>query len=110
MWRSPFAGSLPARFLARYAPQARVYDHPTGVDYDFFSSTGQEPDAGTLIFVGNFRHTPNVTGIMWFLKHAWPKIRARWPSTRLCIIGGNPPAALQNLHGHNGVTWTSRFG
>jgi glycosyltransferase involved in cell wall biosynthesis len=95
-------------FLARYAPQARVYDHPTGVDHDFFSSTRQEPDAETLIFVGNFRHTPNVTGIMWFLKHAWPKIRARCPSARLYIVGGNPPPALQDLHGYNGVTVTGR--
>ena len=93
-------------FLARYAPQARVYDHPTGVDCGFFSSTGEEPEAGTLVFVGNFRHTPNVIGITWFLKHTWPKIRARYTKARLNIVGANPPAALQELHGQNGVTVT----
>src|SRR5260370_8349149 len=50
-------------FLARYAPQAQDYDHPTGVDYDFFSSTGQQPDTGTSIFLRNFQLPPNLPAI-----------------------------------------------
>jgi polysaccharide biosynthesis protein PslH len=93
-------------YLARHVPQSPVYDHPTGVDCDFFRSRGQEPEAGTLVFVGNFRHSPNLIGIQWFLKQAWPKIRMRYPSAHLYIVGANPPAVLQEFHGLNGVTVT----
>ena len=93
-------------FLAQYAPKVRVYDHPTGVDSEFFRCGPEEPEEGSVVFVGNFRHTPNLTGIGWFLKEAWPKIRARHSSARLCIVGANPPSALKELNGQNGITVT----
>jgi hypothetical protein len=45
-------------FIAGYAPQVPVYDHPTGVDSEFFGGSLAEPTAGSVVFVGNFRHAP----------------------------------------------------
>jgi glycosyltransferase involved in cell wall biosynthesis len=93
-------------FLERYVPEVRVYEHPTGVDSEFFCCGPERPYADSLVFVGNFRHAPNLSGIIWFLKQAWPKIRRRYSSARLSIVGANPPSALQELDGQNGVTVT----
>jgi glycosyltransferase involved in cell wall biosynthesis len=93
-------------FLAKYAPYARVHDHPTGVDSAFFSPTGESAEHGTVVFVGNFRHAPNLRGMMWFLKDAWPKIRTRYSSAKLNIVGANPSTELREFDGEAGVTVT----
>jgi GT2 family glycosyltransferase/glycosyltransferase involved in cell wall biosynthesis len=93
-------------FLTRYVPDVRVYDHPTGVDSDFFSPVVESPEPGTVVFVGNFRHAPNVGGVMWFLEKVWPKVRAAYPNPRFYIVGGNPPPNLADAHGRDGVIVT----
>jgi glycosyltransferase involved in cell wall biosynthesis len=93
-------------FLARYAPQVSVYDHATGVDCDFFSPTNEPPEKDSVIFVGNFRHGPNVGAMDWFLARVWPGIRAAYRDAHLYIVGGNPPHKLRSAHGHEGVIVT----
>jgi glycosyltransferase involved in cell wall biosynthesis len=93
-------------FLSRYAPTVKVYDHPTGVDCGFFSPTEDPPEQGSVLFVGNFRHSPNVGGMMWFLQKVWPGIRFSYPGARLHIVGGNPPVSIQEANGREGITVT----
>jgi GT2 family glycosyltransferase/glycosyltransferase involved in cell wall biosynthesis/2-polyprenyl-3-methyl-5-hydroxy-6-metoxy-1,4-benzoquinol methylase len=93
-------------FLARYAPDVRVYDHATGVDCDFYSPSDEAPEEGSIIFVGNFRHGPNVGAMTWFLDRVWPRIRALYRDARLYIVGGNPPPSLQQAHGREGIVVT----
>jgi glycosyltransferase involved in cell wall biosynthesis len=93
-------------FLTRYVPDVKVYDHPTGVDADFFSPGSAPAEPGTVVFVGNFRHGPNVGGVTWFLQEVWPKIRAAYPNPHFYIVGGNPPPTLLQAHARDGVTVT----
>lgn len=52
------------------------------------------PSAGTqLLFVGPFRYAPNRSGIVEFLRDAWPAIRAAVPGVTLAILGGNEALA-----------------
>ncbi len=90
-------------FLLRYAPHPRVYAHPTGVDCEFFSPSDDLPEKESVVFVGNFRHGPNVSGITWFLQRVWPRVREAHPSARLYIVGGNPPPSLKEVHGSDGI-------
>ncbi|MFT3667431.1 MAG: glycosyltransferase [Pseudoxanthomonas sp.] len=61
-----------------------------------------------LVFVGGFRHPPNVDAVLWFGREVFPRIRARLPEVRFHCIGAEPPAdvlALQDspgivVHGH----------
>ena len=61
-----------------------------------------------LVFVGGFRHPPNVDAVQWFGRHIFPLIHARQPDIRFHCIGMGPPAdvlALQSqpgivVHGH----------
>ena len=83
-----------AEYLRSFLPQlnGRVDDaYRAGIDtsaYDFRSS-GREPF--TLLFLGSFRHLPNVEALQWFLQEVFPRIRKDEPRARLVIVGSDPP-------------------
>ncbi len=47
-----------------------------------------------IMFVGGFRHGPNVDGIMWFIKEVFPKILEKHPDIKLTVAGAFPPQEL----------------
>lgn len=51
------------------------------------------PD-GLLLFMGPFRYAQNLHGILAFIDHAWPVLRAEFPQLRLRILGGAESAAI----------------
>lgn len=56
---------------------------------------------GELVFVGGFKHSPNVDAMHYFCRDVMPLITAACPESRLKIIGSNPPQdvhALANAH------------
>lgn len=83
-----------ARYLRSFLPQlnGRVDDgYRAGIDtsgYEFRPS-GREPF--TLLFLGSFRHLPNVEALQWFLQEVFPLIREEEPRARLVIVGSDPP-------------------
>ena len=54
-----------------------------------FKPDGRVPD--TLLFLGSFRHVPNVEALDWFLQHVFPIILQKRPSVRLILIGSDAP-------------------
>ncbi|MCW5962460.1 MAG: glycosyltransferase [Bryobacterales bacterium] len=52
-----------------------------------FSPSARLP--ATLLFVGNFRHTPNREGLRWLIDHVMPAVVATDPEIRLRIVGAN---------------------
>ncbi|MGE4366292.1 glycosyltransferase, partial [Thermomonas sp.] len=61
-----------------------------------------------LLFVGGFRHPPNVDAVRWFVQAVWPLLHAAAPALRFHCIGADAPPAVQaladvpgvQLHGH----------
>lgn len=61
-----------------------------------------------LVFVGGFRHPPNVDAVRWFVQEVFPSIRARLPDVRFHCIGSHTPPEIEALgtlpgvivHGH----------
>jgi GT2 family glycosyltransferase len=61
-----------------------------------------------LVFVGGFRHPPNVDAVLWFAREIFPQVRAALPHVCFHCIGGDvPPEILAlssldgvNVHGH----------
>jgi O-antigen biosynthesis protein len=87
--------------LARDAPQARV---------EILSNLHQLSGPGPtfdqrhdLVFVGGFRHPPNVDGVRWFVDAVFPLIRAQLPGVRFHCIGSNVPVQIAELSRHDGV-------
>jgi len=50
-----------------------------------------------LIFVGGFRHTPNVDAIQYFCKEIFPLIKKELPDVKLFVVGSNPPPEVLAL-------------
>jgi len=88
--------------LAHDAPGARVellsnLHHVAGPGAPF----AQRRD---LVFVGGFRHPPNVGAVRWFVEAVFPRVRARLADVGFHCIGGDVPAAVAALAAHEGVT------
>jgi glycosyltransferase involved in cell wall biosynthesis len=52
-----------------------------------------------IIFVGGFRHRPNVHAIVWFCEQVFPIVRRACKDASLKVVGSFPPSSVQNLQG-----------
>jgi glycosyltransferase involved in cell wall biosynthesis len=43
-----------------------------------------------ILFLGGYRHTPNIDAAVFLAKEVWPLIRAQLPGVRLVIAGAHP--------------------
>ncbi len=94
-------------FLAGYLEPSQLKVINTGVDTGYFTPGEEaliEPDA--LVYVGAFRHDPNVDAMRFFCREIFPLIRRERPQTRLYIVGSSPPREIQRLGEHPGITVT----
>lgn len=66
-----------------------------------FVANGREPD--TVLFVGSFRHLPNIDALHWLLEHVWPRVLQRRQQAILVIVGSDAPASLDYLHARPGI-------
>lgn len=73
----------------------KVWDVPTGVDTDYFSSgETTQPDSASLVFTGSMDWLPNDDGMRFFIEAIYPLIKRKIPNVSLTIVGRNP---LPNL-------------
>ncbi len=63
---------------------------PNGVDLDRFHPE-PEPPGRKLLFVGSFRHFPNVVAYRFFTEEVWPLLRGRYPDLSLTVVAGPDP-------------------
>jgi glycosyltransferase involved in cell wall biosynthesis len=56
-----------------------------------------------LLFVGGFRHPPNVDAVLWFAREVFPHLRASAPAMQFHCIGGDVPSEVLALAGIDGV-------
>ena len=54
-----------------------------------------------ILFVGGFRHYPNVEAIHWFVKEVFPLITAKLPKVSLYIVGSHPPESVIKMKSDN---------
>jgi glycosyltransferase involved in cell wall biosynthesis len=56
------------------------------------------PDSGAnILFVGNFRHRPNIDAAIRLVQDIHPRVRVNHPGTRVYIVGEGPPKRLAAL-------------
>ncbi len=57
-----------------------------------------------LVFVGGFRHPPNLDAMQWFIGEVFPLIRQQLPDVRFHCIGADVPDSIRTLAAaHPGV-------
>ena len=76
-------------------PAAHTAVVPNGVDLDFFHTSPSVPhERRHLLFFGAIDYHPNTEGVLFFLRHVFPELLARYPGLHLSIVGRNPPESV----------------
>jgi GT2 family glycosyltransferase len=97
-----------ARYLLGFLPQLRNEidsDLRAAIDTGHyrFVDAGRERD--TILFVGNFEHSPNVDALNWFGREVFPQILERRPEANLIIVGSPLPSSFEDLIQHSNVRY-----
>lgn len=81
-----------------------------GADVHVLSNLHTAGDAGLpfaqrrdVLFVGGFRHPPNVDAVCWFVREVWPQVRRAAPELAFHCIGGDVPEVVRSLAEEPGV-------
>jgi GT2 family glycosyltransferase/glycosyltransferase involved in cell wall biosynthesis len=123
-WRSAQATTWEARLLRGVAHMVALSGHdashlqagrgcppidvvPSGLDVERFAApSGVVAAPATLLFVGYFRHDPNVDAACWLVEAILPLLRRRCPEVRVRLVGGEAQPRVQALAAHGGVEVT----
>lgn len=63
---------------------------PNGVDLERFRPE-PEPEGRRLLFIGSFRHFPNVLAYRFFAEQVWPLLAGEFPDLRATVVAGPQP-------------------
>lgn len=56
-----------------------------------------------IMFLGGFRHQPNLDAVLYFSQEVWPLIHARNPDIVFNVIGADAPPEILALHDVNNI-------
>ncbi len=82
---------------AALLPEATVGIIPNGVDFTRFQPT-EEIDGQRILFIGSFRHFPNILAFRFFAEQVWPLIRGRFPKAEFTVVAGADPETYWSAH------------
>jgi O-antigen biosynthesis protein len=83
--------------LAREVPQATVMVQ-TNIHYPVDEARAFANREG-IMFVGGYRHPPNVDAALFYCREVVPILREKLPGVKSYLIGSNAPAAITKLAG-----------
>lgn len=92
--------------LGRFIDTRHVVTIPNGVDCERFTFAAEGREADTVLFVGFFRHQPNVEAVRFFCREVLPLVRRDVPCVRFRVVGAYPPEAVRRLAQEPGVEVT----
>lgn len=83
-----------ADYLLSFLPQlkGRIDDgYRAGIDTSRYPYRpgGREPF--TILFLGSFRHTPNLEALTWFVEQVLPLVLTEESRARVMVVGSDPP-------------------
>jgi len=90
---SPFEQDL----LHRLAPESRVLLLSTIHEPSVLGASKRFADREGLVFIGGFRHPPNIDAVLWYAAEVLPRIRERLPDVKTYIIGSDAPPIIASL-------------
>jgi glycosyltransferase involved in cell wall biosynthesis len=93
-------------YLTRYLPSRNLSVVNTGVDIDQFRYVPEAVRPKSLLFVGAFRHSPNIDAMLYFCEQIFPEILRAEPETKLYIVGSSPTKDVVRLGEHPSITVT----
>lgn len=94
------AASAPDAAILRAEGIANVFVVPTVYERRDRPAIDRQPE---ILFVGGFRHHPNVDGLLWFTSEIWPLVKTRVPLALLTVVGSTPTPEVLALNRVPGV-------
>ncbi|MGK7938868.1 MAG: glycosyltransferase family 4 protein [Crocosphaera sp.] len=94
--------------MRTFAPQANIALIPNGVDLELFPYRSGDPGGHHLVFVGGLDYFVNIDGAVFFSQEVLPLLQAKYPDTRLTLVGSKPSPEVQALAQRQGITVTGR--
>lgn len=94
--------AVEADIIRRLVPDVRVQVVPA---YFYPARSARSRDQAEcaacdgVLFVGGFKHPPNVDAAVWLVREIMPIVWRRRPETRLTVVGDNPTEAVLALAG-----------
>jgi len=79
------------------------HDLRAGLDVSRYHYQAGKREPNTLLFIGSFRHAPNLQGLHWFTERVFPIILRAKPDTQLMVVGSDPPTALTMWGDHPNI-------
>jgi len=70
---------------------------PNGVDLDRFTPEIERPGE-RLLFIGSFRHFPNIVAYRFFVDQVWPILREKSAAITLTVVAGPDPVLYWRAH------------
>lgn len=70
-----------------------IHVAPCGVPLP--AAATEEPEPGTVGFIGALDYLPNQQAVLWIADELWPRVIARTPHAKLTIAGSAPPPWLR---------------
>jgi glycosyltransferase involved in cell wall biosynthesis len=71
-------------------PAVRSVVIENGVDLERFRPEPETPGE-RLLFIGSFRHFPNIEAYRFFTARVWPLLRDKFPNMTLTVVAGSEP-------------------
>jgi len=93
-------------YLKEYVPAEKLAVINTGVDLDYFSYSEAGKDPNAIVFVGAFRHSPNLDAMRYFHREIFPAVVRERPEAHLYIVGSSPPDEILELGRSANITVT----
>ena len=87
--------------IARAVPEAPVVVWP--FMYEFHGTEIGFADRRDIVFLGGYKHPPNIDAVLFFAREVLPLIHAEAPDVRFIVAGANPGPELRALESEHVV-------
>lgn len=90
--------------LEQFSPGLRTAVVPTGVDIHYYSPSAEKRVKNSnIVFVGHFKHYPNVDAVQYFMKDIWRLILEKVADAKFYIVGSGAGEAIRKFSATNVV-------
>lgn len=93
--------STEEELLKKLVPGAHIVTIPIPVQTSPNFKVHPLKDRKDIVFIGNYKHDPNIDAIQYFVEQILPLVRKQISQINLSIVGGNAPEEINRLQGPN---------
>lgn len=86
-----------AEIIRAVAPRVRSTVVPPGVDRELLAPRPRQPTPGSVLYLGQMEHFPNLDGLIYLYQEIWPRVRRARPGVRLTVAGRGAREELARL-------------